>query len=64
MAGEVGPPGQAAQLPATIRRAALEAQLSLAIRRAQKSYLKVKNTPQSKPSSSPPHLGRRIDIRV
>ena len=64
MTGELGAADAAAQLPAPIKRAMLEAQLAQAIRRAQKNYQQVNNPRQTKPSPNPPHLGKKIDIRV
>lgn len=46
------------------RRAALEAKLNLAIRRAQKSYQQVGKNTEPPKSNGPIHLGTKIDIRV
>lgn len=46
------------------RRAALEAKLNLAIKRAQKSYQQVGKTNDLPKSNGQSYLGTKIDIRV
>ncbi len=47
-----------------VKRTALEASLSVAIKRAQTKYLTSDRIEKASSSPGPEHLGRKIDIKV
>ena len=65
MISSIEPVSAMAAEPVTVKRAELENQLSLAIKRAEQRYKQVDQLPHSKPMvANPPHLGIRVDIKV